>query len=86
MEAVENIEKVIAADKTLLQNIKFEKVVEHKSWLKIIADAYENDNINNELNKKNPADRKLKELNEIAQKKVGLREEDASAIFSKLLY
>ena len=48
MEAVENIENVIAEDNTLLQNIKFEKVVEHKSWLKIIADAYENDNINDE--------------------------------------
>ena len=35
----------------LLQNIKFTKVVKHKSWLKIIADAYENDNINDEWEK-----------------------------------
>ena len=52
----------------LLQNIKFTKVVKHKSWLKIIADAYENDNIKAEWKKK-PEDWNLKKLNEIAKKK-----------------
>ena len=83
MKAVENIELAISDDKTLLQNIKCKKVVEQKSWLKIIADVYENENIKAEWEMK-LEERNLKKFNEIAEKKVGLKEEDALAIYNKI--